>query len=94
MIYHLPNVSTTENEDVQEKAAQKKLNLIKYCGWLAILVFFMLNLVSALVYLVVWFAAYKYFQRDVEKLQAKALDEKERKKQASIAKLKKRLTEK
>jgi len=33
-------------------------------------------------------------QRDVEKLQAKALDEKERKKQASIAKLKKRLTEK
>lgn len=94
MIYHLPNVSTTENEDVQEKAAQKKLNLIKYCGWLAILVFFMLNLVSALVYLVAWFAAYKYFQRDVEKLQAKALDEKERKKQASIAKLKKRLTEK
>lgn len=79
--YSLPTVSSTgnepENEEIQE--AKKKAKYVKLGGLLAIPLFFIANFITTLIFLVVWFGVYMYFDKQVSNLKSaenkKASDE-------------------
>lgn len=73
----LPSSSQSSEDIIENDAiidAKKKSKYTKLAGFLAIPLFFIANFIVALIFLVAWFAAYKYFDKQVNNLKKAELD--------------------